>query len=67
LNGEIVWETSLFGQLKRHFYVNDVGRQVAIASYGYKMLGLPPITGKPDKHIGLIYTATNCAIEIDYP
>lgn len=51
-------------QVRRHFYVDDVGRQVAIASYGYKILGMPPIKGKTDRFIGLIYTATNCAIEI---
>lgn len=50
--------------IQRHFYVDDVGRQVAIVAYGYKLLGEPKITEKPDKWLGFIYTATNCAVEI---
>ena len=30
------------------FYVNDVGRQVAILAYGYDRLGRPELEGKPD-------------------
>ena len=47
-----------------HFYLNDMGRQVAIASYGYELLGRPKPEGKPDHWIGLVYAATNCIIEI---
>ena len=50
--------------VKRHFYVNDVGRQVALVAYGYKLLGEPEITEKPDRFFGFIYTATHCAIKI---
>ncbi len=48
-----------------HFYLNDMGRQVAIASYGYDLLGRPRPEGKPDHWIGLIYAMTNCIIEIE--
>ena len=51
-------------KVKRHFYVDDVGRQVAIVAYGYRLLGEPKIKEKPDKWLGFIYTATNCAVEI---
>ncbi len=50
--------------VRRHFYVDDVGKQVAMVVYGFKILGEPKIEGKPDGWIGLIYTATNCAITI---
>jgi len=49
----------------RHFYVDDVGRQTAVAAYGYEKLGKPPLEGKSDHYIGLIYTITSCIIEID--
>ncbi len=49
----------------RHFYVDDVGRQTAVVAYGYKKLGEPPLKGKPDHYIGLIYTLTSCVIEIN--
>ncbi len=53
-------------QVRRHFYVNDVGRQVAFVAYGYKLLGEPPIPEKPDRWLGFVYTATNCAITIKH-
>jgi arginyl-tRNA synthetase len=49
----------------RHFYVDDVGRQTAVVAYGYKKLGKPPLEGKSDHYIGLIYTLTSCIIEIN--
>ncbi|HDI06932.1 MAG TPA: arginine--tRNA ligase, partial [Candidatus Bathyarchaeota archaeon] len=48
-----------------HYYVDDVGRQTAIIAYGYEKLGRPKPEGKPDHFIGLIYTITNCIIEIE--
>ena len=48
-----------------HYYVDDVGRQTAIIAYGYEKLGRPKPKGKPDHFIGLIYTITNCVIEIE--
>jgi len=49
----------------RHFYVDDVGRQTAVAAYGYEKLGKPSLEGKADNYIGIIYTLTSCIIEID--
>jgi arginyl-tRNA synthetase len=48
----------------RHFYVDDVGRQAAVAAYGYEQLGKSTPQGKPDHFIGVIYTLTSCIIEI---
>ncbi len=48
----------------RHFYVDDVGRQTAVAAYGYKKLGRPTVEEKPDHYIGLIYTLASCIMEI---
>ena len=47
-----------------HYYIDDVGRQTAVIAYGYKKLGMPKPEGKPDHFIGVIYTITNCIIEI---
>jgi arginyl-tRNA synthetase len=47
------------------FYVDDVGRQVSILAYGYKLLGCPQPKRKVDQWFGLLYTATNCATEIE--
>ncbi len=52
-------------RVSRHFYVDDVGRQTAVVAYGYKKLGSPPLQGKSDHYIGLIYTLTSCVIEIN--
>lgn len=48
----------------RHYYIDDVGRQSAIAAFGYKLLGRPAPVGKPDHFIGAIYAITNCLLEI---
>jgi arginyl-tRNA synthetase len=52
--------------VRRHFYVNDMGRQVAILAYGYRMLKQRgfKVEGKPDLWLGFIYTATNMALEV---
>ncbi|UCE44003.1 MAG: arginine--tRNA ligase [Candidatus Bathyarchaeota archaeon] len=49
----------------RHYYIDDVGRQAAVAAYGYEKLGKPKPEGKPDHYIGKIYTITSCITEID--
>jgi len=49
----------------RRFYINDMGRQVAILAYGCLALGSIQPTGKPDHFYGIIYSATNAVIEID--
>ncbi|MEM0049375.1 MAG: arginine--tRNA ligase [Candidatus Bathyarchaeia archaeon] len=48
----------------RHYYIDDVGRQSAIAAFGYKLLGRPTPKGKPDHFVGAIYAITNCLLEV---
>ncbi|MEM1556916.1 MAG: arginine--tRNA ligase [Candidatus Bathyarchaeia archaeon] len=48
----------------RHYYIDDVGRQSAIAAFGYKLLGRPTPKGKPDHFVGAIYAMTNCLLEV---
>lgn len=48
----------------RHYYIDDVGRQSSIVAYGYKLLGRPKPSAKPDHFIGAIYAITNCLLEI---
>jgi arginyl-tRNA synthetase len=51
-------------RVSRHFYVDDVGRQTAVAAYGYSRLGRPAVQQKSDHFIGLIYTLTSAIIEV---
>jgi arginyl-tRNA synthetase len=51
--------------VKRHYYIDDVGRQTSVVAYGYNMLGRPKLKGKPDHQIGQIYTITGCIAEIN--
>jgi len=51
-------------QVKRRFYVDDVGRQVSMLAYGFGLLGSPTPEGKPDVWLGQLYAATNCAVQI---
>ncbi|HDI02135.1 MAG TPA: arginine--tRNA ligase [Ignisphaera sp.] len=53
--------------VQRRFYINDVGRQVAVLALGMKLLGEiePPIGMKPDHWIGIVYAMTNILIEIE--
>ena len=51
-------------QVKRRFYVDDVGRQVSMLAYGFGLLGNPTPEGKPDNWLGQLYASTNCAVEI---
>ncbi len=48
-----------------HFYVDDVGRQVAVLAYGYDLLNRPKPKGKADHWVGLVYAITSCIIEIE--
>ena len=50
--------------VRRHFYVDDVGRQIAQVVYGYRLLGQPPFEGKPDVWLGFLYAAVNTALTI---
>lgn len=49
----------------RHYYVDDVGRQTAIAAFAYDKLGEPKPEEKPDHFVGNIYTVASCIIEIN--
>mgnify|MGYP000173802118 FL=1 len=51
-------------EVYRHYYVNDMGRQVAIAAYGYKLLGEPKPWTKPDHVIGFIYAITSTLLDL---
>jgi len=51
-------------EVSTHFYVDDVGRQIAVLAYGYKVLGRPKPRGKPDHWVGMIYAITSCVIEV---
>ncbi|MEM2158333.1 MAG: arginine--tRNA ligase [Sulfolobales archaeon] len=53
-------------EVQRRYYVNDLGRQVAVLVYGYVMLGKPEIPNnvKPDEWLGFIYAVTNTIIDI---
>lgn len=52
--------------VETRFYVNDMGRQVAIMVLGYMLLGMPdsPEGVKEDHWIGYIYASTNVILEI---
>ncbi|MDK2974978.1 MAG: arginyl-tRNA synthetase [Methanofollis sp.] len=52
--------------LEVQYYVNDMGRQIAIVSWGFDHNPLPAEEGeKPDHHIARVYVAANRAIEAD--
>ena len=51
-------------EVLRHYYIDDVGLQVAQASYGFSKLGNIPVNGKSDQFIGFIYATTSCAMNI---
>jgi arginyl-tRNA synthetase len=42
-----------------HFLVNDMGRQVAMATYGWKLLGKPEPEGRAELWVGTIYASVN--------
>jgi len=52
--------------VETRFYVNDMGRQVAIMVLGFRTLGMPdpPDGVKEDHWIGYIYASTNVMLEI---
>jgi len=51
-------------EVSTHYYIDDVGRQLALAAYGYKLLGKPKPEEKPDHYIGAAYAVTSCLLEI---
>jgi len=52
-------------EVQTRFYVDDVGKQVAMLAYGYMLLGEPKPVGKPDQWLGLLYACVNCAVQIE--
>ncbi len=52
--------------VQTRFYVNDMGRQVAVLAYAYMLLGEPdpPEGVKPDHWLGKIYAMANAVLEI---
>jgi arginyl-tRNA synthetase len=48
----------------RHFLVNDVGRQVAMTTYGWKLLGMPEPEGEAELWVGTIYASVNVVSEL---
>jgi arginyl-tRNA synthetase len=51
-------------EASRHYYIDDVGSQSAVITYGYVKLGRPAPQGKPDHFIGSIYSVASCLVEI---
>jgi arginyl-tRNA synthetase len=47
-----------------HFLVNDMGRQVAMATYGWKLMDKPEPVGKAELWVGTIYASVNVVIEL---
>lgn len=47
-----------------HFYIDDVGRQNAVLTYGLSHLDAVQPEDKPDHWLGFVYAVTNCALEI---
>ena len=52
-------------KVRRHYYIDDVGRQSSVIAYGYEKLGSPKPDEKTDHFIGKIYTITSCLVEIN--
>lgn len=52
-------------KVQTRFYVDDVGKQVAMLAYGYSLLGEPKPVGKPDEWLGLLYACVNCSVQIE--
>jgi len=52
-------------KVQTRFYVDDVGKQVAMLAYGYSLLGEPTPVGKPDEWLGLLYACVNCAVQTE--
>jgi len=54
-------------QVQRRYYINDVGRQVAIMALGMMVLGEyePPPGFKEDHWVGIVYAMTNLFIEVE--
>lgn len=51
-------------EVTRHFYIDDVGRQVATIAYGYGKVRGMEMKMKPDHFIGQVYAITSCITSI---
>jgi len=51
-------------KVEAHFYVDDTGRQTALAALAYKLLGQPSPSGKPDSWVGALYVFGNAFVEL---
>jgi arginyl-tRNA synthetase len=52
-------------EVSANFYVDDVGRQIAILAYGFQLVSHLPRKDKIDHWLGLVYAVTSCIIEIE--
>ncbi|QOJ78200.1 arginine--tRNA ligase [Infirmifilum lucidum] len=50
--------------VRSHFYVDDVGLQVAYAVYGFKHVKEAQGKEKPDHFVGAVYTMVNLLVEV---
>ncbi|ABU82108.1 arginine--tRNA ligase [Ignicoccus hospitalis] len=55
--------------VQSRFYINDMGRQVAVLVYGLLKLGRlePPEGEKPDHWYGKVYSVANALVELNSP
>jgi arginyl-tRNA synthetase len=51
-------------QVVIHFLVNDMGRQVAMATYGWKLLNKPKPVGTAELWVGTVYASVNVVLEL---
>ncbi len=49
----------------RHFLVNDMGRQVAMATYGWRLMGKPEPKTPAELWVGTIYASVNVITELN--
>lgn len=52
-------------EVSADFYVDDVGRQIAVLVYGFQLISHLPRKDKIDHWLGLVYAVTSCIIEIE--
>lgn len=52
-------------RVQTRFYIDDVGKQVAMLAYGYSLLGEPKPDAKADQWLGLLYACVNCAVQTE--
>jgi len=58
-------------EVNRRFYIDDVGRQTAVAALGFRILGVEDpealsekLGAKPDHLVGWVYAATHTSIDV---